>query len=119
MGGRSGEAAAISGRTREHTQILVHRATPKSCFHTARSHYAAHMASWKNDIIDAPTNLGGEAALKDIYREVERLRSPLPPSWKAIVRRTIETHSSDSENFKGSDVFRSTAGLGQGRWALR
>ena len=67
-------------------------------------------------------NLGGDSSYYGLYNEIMRIRpDPFPPSWKAIVRRTIETHSSDSENFHegNADLFYSVSGIGSGEWGLR
>ncbi|QNO36703.1 hypothetical protein H4J02_09390 [Protaetiibacter sp. SSC-01] len=77
------------------------------------------MATWKSDVIAALRSLGGEANLSDIYAAVAARRRTLPESWQAIVRQVIESHSSDSNNFKGKDVFYSAGGIGSGRWGLR
>ena len=77
------------------------------------------MNPWKDDIVDAVRRLGGEASLSEIYKEVARRRSPLPQSWQAIIRNRIESHSSDSDNFNGEDLFYSSGGRGSGRWGLR
>ena len=50
------------------------------------------------------------------------MTSPERGYWQAIVRRAIETNSSDSENFHGraeSDIFYSVEGIGHGVWGLR
>ena len=78
------------------------------------------MGKWLEDIIQALENHGGLAAYADLYGEIERIRtSPLPATWTAIVRQTIESHSSDSANFNGKDIFYSVEGLGGGVWGLR
>ena len=79
------------------------------------------MATWADDIETALSNLGGEASLHEIYREVELVRGPerLTPSWQATVRGTLERHSPDSQVFGGRELFRSSGGIGRGRWALR
>jgi len=75
--------------------------------------------AWKDDIVDALRDLGGEASLSDIYTRVAQARAPLPQTWQAIIRNVIESHSSDSDNFRGEDLFYSSGGLGNGRWGLR
>ncbi len=77
--------------------------------------------SWLNDIEQAMSNLGGISPYLDLYREVQRIRTvPLPTSWQAIIRRVIETNSSDSQVFDGkNDIFFSVEGLGNGVWGLR
>lgn len=75
------------------------------------------MANWVEDIVQALKNLGGRATLNQIYDEVKRIRTePLPVTYKATIRERIESHSSDSNNFKGKDLFRK---VGKGVWALR
>ncbi len=74
------------------------------------------MRPWVADIVDALRALGGKGSLSAIYSEVAKRRSPLPQSWQAIVRNQLETHSSDSDNFRGEDLFYSVEGLGRGRW---
>ena len=81
------------------------------------------MATWIEDTISALQKLGGVGNYKQIYDEVEKSRKrDLPDSWKAIIRRTIETYSSDSEAFVGGvkkDLFYSVDGIGKGVWGLR
>lgn len=75
--------------------------------------------TWVEDVVE----LGGEAHYSDLYRHIEQNpRRSLGRSWQAVVRRTIEEHSSDSTIWpkrKLPDFFRSVDGLGGGRWALR
>ena len=78
------------------------------------------MSSWEQDITQALENLGGVASYDDIYSEVSKLRSDLPKTWKAVIRRRIQDLSSDSDGFKnGQDLFYSVNGLGAGIWGLR
>lgn len=76
--------------------------------------------SWLDSIKKAFENLNGEAKYSELYPEVEKVRLkqnlPLTKEWKASVRRTIEDHSSDSDNFRAEDVFKK---LGHGYWGLR
>jgi hypothetical protein len=75
------------------------------------------MATWVEDIVQALENLGGQAPLSQIYAEVKRIRKePLPTTYTASIRERIESHSSDSKNFKGKDIFRK---VDKGVWALR
>lgn len=82
------------------------------------------MASWKEDIIKALQNLGGEAALNQIYEEVSKIRpdsaSVSYKSFTAIVRGTIENNSADSAKFKESreNTFYSVNGVGKGYWGI-
>jgi hypothetical protein len=76
--------------------------------------------SWVQDIVSAFENLGGKARYGELYEEVSRIRSSsLPQSWQAIVRQSVESHSSDSQVFKGDDLFYSVEGIGSGHWGLR
>jgi hypothetical protein len=78
------------------------------------------MATWLEDIISAIENLGGITAYDDLYSEIKRIRSPLPGSWKQIIQRTIQDHSSDSDRYKdGEDIFYSVDGIGGGVWGVR
>jgi len=79
------------------------------------------MATWKQDIIIALEQLKGKGSLDDIYDRVKSIRNEkLPKSWHAIIRGTIETHSSDSEAYtKREDLFYSVDGIGSGNWGLR
>lgn len=81
-------------------------------------------ATWLEDITTALRNLGGTAKYADLYAELETLReAELPPKWQEIVRRTIQSHSSDSAAFalreSRKDVFFAVEGIGQGSWGLR
>lgn len=79
--------------------------------------------TWRDDVLEALTQLGGEAHLSSIYERVERIRRSscrtIPPSLDATVRRTLEDHSSDSKNFRGQDLFGMPRGQGHGFWAIR
>jgi len=76
--------------------------------------------AWIDEIIKAYESLGGIAPYSEVYNFIERNTSrKLPSSWKAIIRKIVEDHSSDSENFKGKDLFYSVEGLGNGIWGLR
>ncbi len=76
--------------------------------------------SWVQDIVSALENLGGTAHYGDLYEEVSRIRGgELPRSWQAIIRQSVESHSSDSRNFRGNDLFYSVRGIGSGHWGLR
>lgn len=79
--------------------------------------------TWKDDVRSALQRLGGRAPLSRIYEEVAMVRSAagrsIPPSLEATVRRTLEDHSSDSENYRGQDLFCMPEGKGAGVWGLR
>lgn len=81
-------------------------------------------ASWRDDVTEAMRRLGTQSSLNTIYRETETIRRAagrsIPPSFEAIVRRTLEENSSDSESFKGGpDLFVMPLGRGAGIWSLR
>lgn len=76
---------------------------------------------WVDDVRTALVYLGGQARLAKIYEQVERIRAAegrsIPRSLDATIRRTLEDHSSDSENFRArEDLFRIVE---RGIWALR
>jgi hypothetical protein len=75
---------------------------------------------WVDDVKDALCQLGGAAALHEIYKQVRRIRREggrsTPTTLEATIRRTIEDHSSDSDNFRGDDIFKKVS---RGYWALR
>lgn len=79
------------------------------------------MSIWKKIIIEALTELGGISHYSDLYDTIrQNRRDDLPKSWQAIVRRTIENNSSDSEAFTGNDdIFYSVEGIGFGVWGIR
>lgn len=79
-----------------------------------------HVAKWTDDIVRALQNLGGSGHLDEISKEVAKIRSNLPASFRAIIRREIQEHCSETQSFKREeDLFYSVEGLGQGVWALR
>lgn len=78
--------------------------------------------TYKEKIVDALKKLGGHAYLKDIYEVFEDISrgEPLPKSYKAIIRATLEHNSSDSTVYDGQeDLFYSVDGIGNGHWGLR
>lgn len=84
---------------------------------------SASRRTWVEDVVEYFRELGGEAHYSDLYRHIaQNPRRSLGRSWQAVVRRTIEEHSSDSTIWSKRhlpDLFRSVDGLGGGRWALR
>lgn len=77
--------------------------------------------TWLEYIIQAFENLGGIATYSQLYKEIKKIReNNLCNNWKAVIRATIERHSSDSSTFNGKrDIFYSVDGLGKGLWGLR
>jgi hypothetical protein len=77
---------------------------------------------WVDDVRVAFGNLGGEADLPTIYKEVEQIRRAgkrsIVKSLDATIRQTIEAHSRDSKNYRegNGDYFE---WVGRGRWKLR
>ncbi len=72
---------------------------------------------WVDDVVQALDHLGGEAAYNDIYKEVRNIRiaagRSAPKSFQEVVRKEIETHSTDSEAFAGrEDYFFAPKGIG-------
>lgn len=79
---------------------------------------------WVDDVRDALEQLGGEAALPDIYAKVREIRQAhgrsVPRSFEEVVRKEIEVHSSDSEAFQfREDYFFAPHGKGAGIWSVR
>jgi len=75
---------------------------------------------WVDDVRFALQSLGGQGTLHNIYKRVEKRRQEggrsTPKTLEAIIRRTLEDHSSDSANFRGVDLFQL---LGRGEWGIR
>jgi hypothetical protein len=64
--------------------------------------------SWKNELVSVLTHLGGKATLNQIYDFIENdSNRNLSSNWKAVVRRTLQMHSSDTQTYKGGeDLFK-------------
>lgn len=78
------------------------------------------VATWTKDIIKGLGRISGTGTLTEIYAAVSPLRPNLPDSWRDIIRRNIQDHSSDSAGFRGGDdLLFSVEGLGGGVWGLR
>ncbi len=80
--------------------------------------------TWLDDVRHVLDQLGGKASLHEIYKLIEEVRKEadrsIPPSFEAIVRRTLEENSTDTKSYKGGpDFFCVPEGLGSGVWALR
>ena len=78
--------------------------------------------TWVEWIIQAFNELGGKAVYDVLYDRIRDIRTePFSREWKATVRRTIETHSSDSDNYRenSTDFFYSVGGKGSGYWGIR
>jgi hypothetical protein len=80
--------------------------------------------TWRDDVRVSLERIGGKASLHSIYAEVRALRRgtrrSIPTAFEAVVRKTLEENSSDSDAFRGAqDLFRMPEGKGAGIWALR
>ncbi len=79
--------------------------------------------TYKDLIIKALKNLGGEASLDKIYKEVEKLaetvNKPLSKTFDATIRATLERYSSDSDVFNGKDDIFYLKEKGSGIWGIR
>lgn len=78
--------------------------------------------TWLERIVKAFENIPEEdvkySSLYDYF--IQNDSEYLPNSWKNIIQRTIQDHSSDSKGFKnGLDLFSSVNGLGSGTWKLK
>ncbi len=75
---------------------------------------------WVDDIYNSLKVLGGTAPLSQIYNHVKETRKKngrtCPPTAEAVIRRTLEDHSSDSANWRSDDLFKL---VGRGEWSLR
>ncbi len=77
------------------------------------------MTIWRDDVRQALEEIGGSGTLAEIYEAISHIRTELPKSWQAIVRRELEYNSSDSESYKEKyDLFLSVDGIGAGVWGL-
>lgn len=74
---------------------------------------------WIDEIIEAFNALGGEAKYSQLYHYIENnTHRELTDEWKASVRNRIESHSSDSDNYKYSNP-NYFYKIGRGHWGLR
>jgi hypothetical protein len=85
---------------------------------------SATKATWAHDLVSVLRSMGGKARLERIYDAVEKHRRAharsVPRTLEATVRRTLENHSSHSQNYLGGvDLFCMPEGKGAGVWALR
>ncbi len=79
---------------------------------------------WVDDVKSALVGLGGQAHLSKIYPAVWKIRSSagrsLPKAFEQVIRKELETHSSDSEAFQfREDIFSMAEGKGSGVWAIK
>lgn len=76
---------------------------------------------WVDDISQALINLGGWGHYAQIKEEIQSIRqNNLSENWQAVLRRTIQQYSSDSQSYLGrEDLFYSVDGIGKGVWGVR
>ena len=77
--------------------------------------------TWCGDVKLALKNLGGSAALKDIYTEVFKIRDgEVNTTYTRTIQRELEENSKDSQAFKkgNMNIFYSVNGIGKGVWGL-
>jgi predicted ATPase len=79
--------------------------------------------TYKDLIIQILKNLDNKAHLSKIYQEFENIAKQeninLVKSYRAIIRGTLERHSSDSKAFNGKEDLFSLEEKGSGEWRLR
>jgi hypothetical protein len=73
---------------------------------------------WKDEVVNAIRGVGGEAHMIDIYNYIEQhTKRELPQSWKASVRKTLQSYCSSMKQYLGGeDLF---VHVDTGRWGLR
>ena len=109
----------VSGSTIDGGHLEL-KGSDKSPPHFADTKVPVGKIRWVDDVFEAMSRLGGRSTLNSIYKEVELIRiaggRSIPKTLEATIRRTIEDHSSDSENHRGPDLF---AKIGRGEWEIR
>lgn len=78
--------------------------------------------TWHDIVFQALKNCGGQADLTpQLYSEVQTVAAEagkkLPPTWKSVVRDTLEAGCPESPGFHHRGAFFRM--LGEGKWALR
>lgn len=80
--------------------------------------------TWIDDAIEAYNYFGGDAPYSKVYPKLREIRLARGATWtrhsEAVLRRTVEEHSEDSDSYKphNKPVFYSVNGLGKGVWGL-
>jgi len=80
--------------------------------------------TWLDRIINAFIQLNvNELEYKHLNAYIQKhTQTPLPPTWQAIIRRTIQKNSRDSgpleKRHQKPDLFRATQGIGKGTWGI-
>jgi len=76
--------------------------------------------TWRDEAKKALINLGGEASLKEIYKEVEKTSTKkITRTYQASIREALERNSSDSKVFNGKEDIFYSKGIGSGIWGIR
>ena len=76
--------------------------------------------TWVDDLVEAFLAQGGEADLADVYDYIKAHTGRASgPSWLQNTRQRIYENSSDTNQFRGEDIFYSVGGLRSGRWGIR
>lgn len=79
--------------------------------------------TWKDEVYEVLSQLGGRAYLKEIYELVAKRNMVNITSFKnmsASIRDSIQRYSSDSDKFLGKDdLFYLVNGKGGGYWGIR
>jgi len=77
------------------------------------------MKDWVDALTKALENIGRDAHLSEIYREIEKIGTELPSTWQEVVRERLLRNSSDSTYWDGLyDVFEKVDDR-KGVWRLR
>ena len=102
-------ALRYNGDIVNNTRALINEQFPKQIQNESNT--------WLIDITKSLQNLGGKGSLDQIYHEVSMIRQePLPKNWLHIVQDIIYKNSSDTQKFRGNDLFQR---LDNGVWALK
>lgn len=80
---------------------------------------ARKRSTWKAELANVLSTLGGQASLSEIYDYIEsNTFRELPDTWKATVRYNLQLNSADTETYNrgGEDLF---VRRERGHWALK
>lgn len=77
--------------------------------------------TWVDAVVLAVAKHGGTAHLNRMYDDAPRIYGYVPGSVDSVIRQAVESHSSDSEQWRRGtpDLFYSVEGLRSGIWGLR
>jgi tetratricopeptide (TPR) repeat protein len=76
------------------------------------------LETWKSEVMKVLTKHDGQATLGDLYKYIQiESERDLPKFWKAVIRYTLQTYSSDTQSWNGvEDLFER---LDRGRWGIK